>query len=240
MRDIVGCVHSTETFGALDGPGIRYILFLQGCSMRCKYCHNPDTWKLDGGKEMSAREVIDDVLKYKSFLSGGITLSGGEPLLQTEFCEEIMRLAHKHHLHCAIDTSGSVPLEMCKSAVEAADLILLDIKTADSWLHEELTGMPSRNTLEMLNFCEKIEKDVWIRHVLVPGITMKENLMKELSAFLKSYSCIKRLDLLPFHKLGEFKWKAVDAEYTLADTPVPTNAEMEHAKEIFKKAGLPV
>ena len=237
----IGRLHSVETFGALDGPGIRYVLFLQGCPLRCQYCHNPDTWEISSGKSITSREAVQDILRYRNFIaSGGITLSGGEPLLQPSFCREIIDLCHQEGIHCAIDTSGSVPLASCRCAVDAADLLLLDIKALDPALCKELTGKDNRNELELLSYCEITGKDVWIRHVMVPGKTLSKNKLEETAEFLSHYSCIKKVDLLPFHKMGEYKWEAMGMVSPLSDTRVPTAEEISMAKEIFQKAGLPL
>lgn len=239
MKEIIGRIHSVESFGALDGPGIRYILFLQGCPLRCAYCHNPDSWVAHGGRERSSAEVVKDVLRYRSFLStGGVTLSGGEPLLQPEFCEAVIRDCHREGLHVALDTAGSVPLAVCRQAVEKADLLLLDIKSADEKQFRDLTGGELSNTLQVLNLRERLGKPVWIRHVVVPGLTLEDKSLHELGELLQPYTCIERVDLLPFHKLGEFKWKSLELPYTLEDTPVPTDEEMRHARAILAEYGF--
>ena len=166
-----GYLHSVETFGALDGPGIRYVLFLQGCPLRCGFCHNPDTWQACTGKAVTPEDAFEDILKYKNFISsGGVTLSGGEPLLQPEFCQALISLCHSAGIHCAVDTAGSIPLDFCRQAVDAADLLLLDIKALDPTLCQELTGQDNQNALALLEYCEAAQKAVWIRHVLVPGL----------------------------------------------------------------------
>lgn len=237
----IGRLHSVETFGALDGPGIRYILFLQGCPLRCQYCHNPDTWDHSAGKTISSQEAFQDILRYRNFIaSGGVTLSGGEPLLQPDFCRQVIDLCYQEGIHCAIDTSGSIPLSSCKSAVDAADLLLLDIKALDINLCKELTGQDNRNELELLSYCEITGKDVWIRHVLVPGKTLEKESLEKTAAFLSHYSCVKKVDLLPFHKMGEYKWEAMGMVSPLSDCRVPTSEEISMAKEIFQKAGLPL
>ena len=234
MLDEVGYIHSVESFGSVDGPGIRYLLFLQGCHLRCRYCHNPDTWKLRGGRKTTAGEAVKDILKYRQFISG-VTLSGGEPLLQHEFCRIIIDEAGKKGLHTAIDTSGSVPLEVSKDAVYAADLIMLDIKALSDELSHSLTGYGNGSALELLDYCERVRKPVWIRHVLVPGITLEHGMLTELADFLKEYKCIEKVELLPFHKLGEYKWAQLGLEYTLGDTPIPTAGKLDSARKIFSE-----
>ena len=236
-----GRIHSIETFGSLDGPGIRYLVFLQGCPLQCLYCHNVDTWSYNCGSMMTADELVNDILRYRSFIaSGGLTLSGGEPLLQHEFAREVMMLCHKHSIHTAIDTSGAVPLKVCKDAIDEADLLLLDIKALPSDLCIKITGQDNRNALDILRYREEVGKPVWIRHVLVPGYTLDNILLEELADFLSQFKCIERVELLPFHKMGEYKWEEVGKAYTLGDVAEPTNDEVESAKKIFSERGFTV
>lgn len=236
-----GRLHSVETFGALDGPGIRYVLFLQGCPLRCQYCHNPDTWKPEKNNLVTAEEAVRDLLRYKNFIaSGGVTLSGGEPLMQPDFCREVIDLCHQEGIHCAIDTSGGVPLAICRHAVDAADLLLLDIKALEPELCKALTGQDNRNALELLSYCEITGKDVWIRHVLVPELTLTKHRLTQLAEFLSAYSCIRRVELLPFHKMGEYKWEAMGMTSPLSTTREPTAQELDMARAIFKDRGLPI
>lgn len=240
MRDTAGYIHSYESFGAVDGPGVRFVVFMQGCPLRCRYCHNPDTWHTADGKRVTAGEVFDEISQYRNFIKGGVTLSGGEPLMQPEFAEAILTLCRKEGFHTAVDTSGAVPLSACKGALEAADLILLDIKDIDPADCETLTGQNNRNALALLRWCEEAKKPVWIRHVLVPGLTLKEEKLHALAQMLKRFSCIEKIELNPFHKMGEYKWDAADVPYTLKDTPVPDEASVLHAKEVFRSYELPL
>lgn len=241
MKEVFGRVHSEESFGSLDGPGVRYVVFLQGCALRCIYCHNPDTWGINEGELKSSADIVDRILRYRSFIKdGGVTLSGGEPLLQPEFCEAILEGCREKGLHTAIDTAGAVPLERCKGAVDAADLLLLDIKTLDNELSRKITGRGNEDTLRLLDYCESVGKSVWIRHVLVPGVTLVEEKLGQLADFLRGYTCVKKVELLPFHKMGEFKWKELECAYTLYDTPVPTRDEVEMARRIFRERGLTI
>ena len=234
---MTGRVHSYETFGAVDGPGIRFIVFLQGCPMRCLYCHNPDTWDPSAGTETTVEEIVAKVRSYKGFYrgGGGVTVSGGEPMLQHGFVYELIEALHAEGIHVAIDTSGIVPLSICKKTVDAADMLLLDIKSLDPALSERITGtsecLPREK--ELLDYCEATGKRVWIRHVVVPGLTMDSALIKELADFLSQYKCIERIEPLPFHKLGEHKWE--EGRYLLADTEAPTKEEMDKVDSILKK-----
>lgn len=233
---MTGKVHSYETFGAVDGPGIRFIVFLQGCPMRCLYCHNPDMWALESGTETTVEEIVARILPYKPFYrDGGVTISGGEPLLQHEFVYELVTALKREGFHTAIDTSGIVPLSQCKKAVDAADMLLLDIKSLDPELSHRITGTERclPNEKELLDYCEATGKRVWIRHVVVPGLTLDEGKLRDLADFLAQYKCIERIEPLPFHKLGEHKWEA--GTYTLSDTEAPGKAEMDKVDAILKK-----
>ncbi len=239
MHNVLGRIHSVESFGTLDGPGIRYVLFLQGCPMRCLYCHNPDSWHVERGQEIGSVDVVNDIIRYKSFIaSGGVTLSGGEPLMQPEFAASILEGCHEHGLHTALDTSGAVSLLACRPAVELADLVLLDIKAAEDSLFRQITGRSMDNTLDLLDACQRMHKPVWIRHVLVPGLTLDNAQLHQLGQLLKPYTCIERVELLPFHKMGEYKWEALGETYTLETTQPPEPEQVEHARELLRGFGL--
>lgn len=241
MRETVGFIHSLESFGAVDGPGLRFVIFLQGCKLRCLYCHNPDTWETKTGKEMTATELIDIIKTYKSFIqNGGVTISGGEPLLQPEFCIELTEKCHEKGFHVAIDTAGSVPLTQSRKAIETADMLLLDIKDIDSDDCKALTGRSNENTIATLDFCESINKDVWIRHVLVPDYTLSDEKLHRLGNFLKSYKCIKKVELLPYHNMGLYKWEIIGIKNKLENTRIPSNDEILKANEILKQYNLPL
>lgn len=236
-----GFIHSCESFGAVDGPGIRYVVFFQGCPLRCRYCHNPDTWKLSDGRRVSAESLAFEIGQYRNFIrSGGVTLSGGEPLLQADFAAELLSLCKAAGFHTAIDTSGAVPLEKCRNAVDTADLILLDIKDIDADACHALTGQDNRNAFALLDYCEETHKPVWIRHVLVPHLTLCDEKLHRLGKRLSPYTCIEKVELNPFHKMGEFKWSALDIPYTLTDTPAPDPDAVIHAKEIIRSYELPL
>lgn len=229
-----GYIHSYESFGALDGPGIRFVVFLSGCPLQCLYCHNPDTWVQDTKNKVTADELIAKVLPYKNFISsGGVTISGGEPLLQADFCEEFILSCKRNDIHTAIDTSGIIPLDISKKAIEFADLILLDIKEIDEEDCIKLTGKSNKNTFATLEYCEQINKPVWIRHVLLPQYTLKEDKLKRLAEYLKGFSCIKKIELLPYHVMGKYKWKELCMPYALEDIDPPTDKEVADAKAIF-------
>lgn len=236
-----GYVHSIETCGTLDGPGIRYLIFLQGCPLRCKFCHNPDTWQLYSGKKVSVDELMEDILKYRNFIkTGGVTLSGGEPLLQADFAAALLKECKKHGIHTAVDTSGAIPLKNCKHAVDEVDLVLLDIKSIDSLKCKGLTGKGNEDALQLLDYLEQKQTEVWIRHVVVPGITEDIEDIEKMAEYLSHYTCISRIELLPFHKMGEYKWKQLNLKYELEDTPEPQKQSIERIKNILKKYKLNV
>lgn len=236
-----GFVHSWESFGTVDGPGVRVVFFLQGCPLRCLYCHNPDSVTAHGGEMWTAGQVVDTCMRYRGFMrEGGVTLSGGEPLMQSEFCEAVIRLLKEEGIHVAIDTSGCIPLAKSKPAIDAADMLLLDIKAADPITSKELTGNDGANTWETLDYCESTGKDVWIRHVLLRGYTLDWEALGSLADRIKGYRCVKRIELLPFHKMGEYKWADMDRAYLLGDVEATSGEEAERAKAIFRDRGLAV
>jgi pyruvate formate lyase activating enzyme len=237
-----GSMHSVETLGTLDGPGLRYVLFLQGCSLRCRYCHNPDTWDMGGGKRVSVEEVVQDILGYKNFITdgGGVTISGGEPLKQPAFVLELVTRLKEEGIHTALDTAGSVPLELSREVLDAVDLVLLDIKSLDDRQAFSLTGMGNANTLATLAYCQSIGMPVWIRHVLVPGWTLEEERLTELAQFVSSFACVTTVELLPYHRMGAYKWEQLKLTYPLADVKEPTAEELEMARSVFRTQGITV
>lgn len=240
-KDIYGRIHSFESFGASDGPGVRFIIFFQGCPLRCIYCHNPDTWDKTDGKLVSAKEIAAEISGYMSFIkSGGVTLSGGEPLFQPDFALEIIKECKKLGLHTAIDTSGGIPLKISKPVIDECDMLLLDLKGATEQMCKTITGQSNKNMIETLEYCEKINKRVWIRHVLVPGFTLNEDELKKSAELLSKLSCIEKVELLPFHKLGEFKWDTLKIPFSLKDTETPDENDIKKAKEIFLSYGIKI
>ncbi|MBP8798743.1 MAG: pyruvate formate lyase-activating protein, partial [Lachnospiraceae bacterium] len=207
MSEIKGRIHSVESFGSADGPGVRYIVFLKGCNMRCQYCHNPDTWAKDGGELMTPEEVLKKALRYKTYWKekGGITVSGGEALLQIDFVTELFRLAKEKGVNTCLDTSGN-PFsleEPFKSKFDElmkyTDLFMLDIKHMDDAAHRKLTGQTNQNILEMAAYLSDHGKAMWIRHVLVPGITTEEDELYRLRSFLDTLKTVERVEVLPYH-----------------------------------------
>lgn len=241
MSEIKGRIHSVESFGSADGPGVRYIVFLKGCNMRCQYCHNPDTWAKDGGELMTPEEVLKKALRYKTYWKekGGITVSGGEALLQIDFLTELFRLAKEKGVNTCLDTSGN-PFsleEPFKSKFDElmkyTDLFMLDIKHMDDAAHRKLTGQTNQNILEMAAYLSDHGKAMWIRHVLVPGITTEEDELYRLRSFLDTLKTVERVEVLPYHTLGVFKWKELGIPYQLEGVDPPTKEQIDRAKEIL-------
>ena len=241
MSEIKGRIHSVESFGSADGPGVRYIVFLKGCNMRCQYCHNPDTWAKDGGELMTPEEVLKKALRYKTYWKekGGITVSGGEALLQIDFVTELFRLAKEKGVNTCLDTSGN-PFsleEPFKSKFDElmkyTDLFMLDIKHMDDAAHRKLTGQTNQNILEMAAYLSDHGKAMWIRHVLVPGITTDEDELHRLRSFLDTLKTVERVEVLPYLTLGVFKWKELGIPYQLEGVDPPTKEQIDRAKEIL-------
>ncbi len=239
MENVIGYIHQRETFGAVDGPGVRYVLFLQGCPLHCLYCHNPDSIPARKGKTASVSEVLQDIRHYKNFIKdGGVTLSGGEPMLQPDFTIALLEACREEGLHTAVDTSGFAPKSVQERIADAADLILLDIKSIDTEVCRKITGHGNARALAMLDYCELSCKPVWIRHVVVPGLTLDTEMLTALAEHIRHYKCVECVELLPFHKMGEHKWEK--GTYTLENTPVPTVQEMAQVRRIFTERGLKV
>ena len=238
---VKGKIHSIESFGSADGPGVRYIIFLKGCKMRCKYCHNPDTWGADGVTEETAEEVLKKAMRYKNYWknNGGITVSGGEALLQIDFLIELFKLAKENNVHTTLDTSGN-PFTReepffgkFNELMKYTDLYMLDIKHIDNEEHKKLTGQPNENILDMAKYLSENGKAMWIRHVLVPGYTDSEEQLTRLKEFIDSLDTVDRVEILPYHTLGVFKWKELGIPYELEDVNPPTKEEVERAKRIL-------
>jgi len=242
---VTGRIHSIETFGAVDGPGLRYIVFTQGCLLRCQFCHNPDTWKIGNGKEMTVQEIMDDLLDYLPFFQasgGGITVSGGEPLLQIDFLIELFKECKKHGIHTTIDSSGGpfsrrpAFMEKMEELLQYTDLILLDIKHIDNEKHKIITGMPNEHILDFAHYLSDKNVPVWIRHVLVPTLSDFDEDLIRLAEFLKQLTNIQKIEVLPYHELGVYKWQALGLEYKLKDVSPPSVERVENAKRILNSA----
>ena len=238
---IKGLIHSTETFGAVDGPGIRFLIFLKGCPMRCKYCHNADTWSTEGAELFTADELLDRAERYRSYWrqQGGITVSGGEPLMQIDFVIELFTEAHRRKINTALDTSAqpftrAAPFfAKFTELMSVTDLVLLDIKHIDPAKHKALTGQDNANILDAAEYLSEIHKPVWIRHVLVPGVTDDEQDLRRLRKFLDTLTNIERVEVLPYHTLGADKWRKLGLDYPLEGTESPTEESLNSARQIL-------
>lgn len=237
-----GFIHSVETFGTVDGPGIRYVLFLQGCPLRCKYCHNRDTWDMRLGQEITFEEVIADLKKYLSFYKnsgGGITISGGEPTLQMGFVTEIFKGAKRLGLNTALDTSGFTSIEKAKELLTEADLVLLDIKAVDPAKHQELTGVDNKKILSFAGHLAEISKPVWIRYVLIPGVNNSEEDLELLAQTVNRLANIEKVELLGYHKMGAEKWQVCGEEDPFAHVQAASKEDVTAAKAFLEAKGFP-
>ncbi|MDE5715252.1 MAG: pyruvate formate lyase-activating protein [Anaeroplasmataceae bacterium] len=235
-------VHSFESFGTVDGPGIRYVVFLKGCPLRCKYCHNPDTWKMENAKEYSVEEIVKQVLKYRGYFgsTGGVTVSGGEPLTQIDFVIEFFKALKKEGIHTACDTSGAtfsledeIIYQKYLELIQYTDLFLLDIKHIDLEEHKKLTGMSNQSILAFAKFLSDHNKKIWIRHVLVPTITLDDVYLKRLKDFIDTLKTVEKIEVLPYHTMGIVKYQNLGIPYPLEGIHPPTKEEINHAKKIL-------
>jgi len=242
--ELFGYLHSVETGAAADGPGVRFAYFLSGCPFRCLYCHNPDTWKLESGQRVSLEEALDEVKGYASFLklAGGVTITGGEPLVQARFAGELLRrIKSDFGLHTALDTQGFLHETVDDAWFDAVDLVLLDIKHSDPAVYEKITGKPLQPTLDFARRLTRLKKKMWIRYVLVPGLTDDERDIARLADFVAELgSPVERVEVLPFHQMGAYKWKELGLPYALEKTPVPSPEALKKARDIFAAKGLPL
>lgn len=240
---VLGNIHSYESMGTVDGPGIRFVVFLQGCPLRCKFCHNPDTWNIAEKKiQESAEDTLKKIKRYRNFFGkkGGVTVTGGEPLIQGNYVLELFKLCKKEGIHTALDTSGYIFNEQVKEILEYTDLVLLDIKAIDQDIHRDLTGVDINNTLKFFEYLKEIKKSTWIRHVVVPGITDNDELLERTAQYISKADNVKMVEILPYHTLGVFKYKKLGLEYPLAEVEDLGYERKQEIMEIFKKYELPV
>lgn len=232
-----GRIHSFESLGAVDGPGVRFVVFMQGCSLKCKYCQNRDTWNLKGGTTYSSDEIVEKILRYKNYimLNGGVTISGGEPLLQAKFLTQLFTKLKKYNIHTCIDTSGNVALtDEIKDLINLTDLFLLDIKCINDEKAINLTGVSNKKELEFARYLSSINKPMWIRQVLVPGYTDDEQDLLKLKDFISTLKSVEKVEILPYHDLGKFKWEKLGCKYELEGYRTANNEDVKRAKEILK------
>ena len=247
----MGHIHSIQTFGTVDGPGVRFVVFFQGCPMRCQYCHNPDTWEMADGKEKSVDEILAMFERNRAFYkTGGITATGGEPMMQMDFLLELFSKAKEKEIHTCLDTSGiffqeawerpenrnGIAYEKIEKLMQVTDLMMLDIKHIESQSHTKLTGYGNEKILAFARYLNEIGKPVWIRHVVVPGITYEEMQLTQLGEFLKTLSNVEKLEVLPYHTLGENKYEKMEIDYPLKGVPQISKEEAAKAEEMILKA----
>lgn len=241
---ITGHIHSIESCGTVDGPGIRYVIFFQGCPMRCQYCHNPDTWEASGGTPMTVDEVLDGFYSNLAFYrSGGVTVTGGEPLMQMDFLTALFENLKAHGIHTCIDTSGIIfnpenPdfMKRMDHLLSLTDLVMLDIKHIEDSRHLTLTGQSNKKVLDFAAYLSEKNIPVWIRHVLVPGITFYREYLEELGTFMGSLNNVKALDVLPYHSMGITKYDSLGIPYPLRDTPEPSKEDAAAARNVILSA----
>lgn len=239
---MTGRVHSIESFGLVDGPGVRSVVFLKGCNLRCRYCHNPDTWTKEGGEEWEAESLFQKLYRFKPYWKnkGGITVSGGEAMLQMEFVTELFSIAKEHGVHTALDTSGGPfcmepdYLESFQKLMDVTDLFILDMKEMDPERHKALTGQDNRNILVFARYLSAHKNPMWIRHVLVPELTDSRESLEALYNFLRELKSVERVEILPYHTMGVHKWEALGIPYSLKNVLPPTEEEVRRAEEILR------
>lgn len=230
-------VHSTETFGTVDGPGIRFVLFLQGCHLKCKYCHNRDTWDISGGEYKTLDEIFDKIIRYKNYIvpsGGGVTVTGGEPLIQVKFIIELFKKLKENGINTCIDTSGMFPItDDVKEVLKYTDLVLLDIKHIDDEKCKDLVGFSNKKELEFARYLSDNNIHMWIRQVLVPTLTDNEEDLKRLKEFISSLKTVDKVEILPYHSTGKYKWKELGLKYELENIREAANEDVKRAKEIL-------
>ncbi|OXM85642.1 pyruvate formate-lyase-activating protein [Paenibacillus rigui] len=233
-----GRIHSLETFGTVDGPGIRFVLFMQGCALQCQFCHNPDTWDTAGGKQVTVDEIVKELepyLEYYRRSGGGITVTGGEPTLQAGFVAQLFQECKRRYgLHTTLDTSGFCDPEHVAELIDATDLVLLDLKQMNNAKHEALTSQPNERIHRFANELSELGKPVWIRHVLIPGLTDSFEDLYALGAFIGKLQNVQKVELLPYHRMGVYKWQQLNKKYPLEGVPVPSEHEVERAWTIVQ------
>ena len=244
QKKITGYVHSLESFGSVDGPGVRYVIFLSGCAMRCQFCHNPDTWQMKTGTEYTADELLEKACRYRSYWGskGGITVSGGEPLLQIDFLLELFQKAKERGINTTLDTCGNPftreePFfSKFQELMKVTDLVMLDIKHIDDEQHKILTGQTNKNILDMAEYLSETGKPVWIRHVLVPERSDKDEYLHRLHDFIETLDNVEKVEVLPYHTLGVYKWKELGIPYQLEGIDPPSQERVENANRILETA----
>ncbi|MBR6127432.1 pyruvate formate lyase-activating protein [bacterium] len=237
MSELCGNIHSIETCGTVDGPGIRFVVFLQGCPMRCLYCHNPDTWEVGINREnYTSSQILEKYDSVKEFCKGGITVTGGEPLVQADFVTELFKKAKEKNIHTALDTSGILFSPDKTEYLKYTDLVLLDIKHIDDEEHKKLTGHSNKNILAFAKYLYDINKPAWIRHVVVTGLNDKEEYLKKLGEFIGTLHNVKALDVLPYHDMAIPKYENLGIDYPLKGVAPLTKEDAIKARDIIISA----
>ena len=235
-ENVTGRIHSFESLGAVDGPGIRFVVFMQGCHLKCKYCQNRDTWDINSGEQYTVKQVVEKIMRYKNYIvasNGGVTLSGGEPLLQQDFVISLFQELKKQNISTCLDTSGMFTItDKIKQIVDLTDIFLLDIKSINDETCKWLTGSSNKLELEFAKYINEKNKRIWIRQVLVPGITDKKEDLLKLKEFLKTIN-VEKFEFLPYHDLGKYKWERLGLPYELEDVRLASNKDVEKAKKIM-------
>ena len=235
-ENVTGRIHSFESLGAVDGPGIRFVVFMQGCHLKCKYCQNRDTWDINEGTQYTVKQVVEKIMRYKNYIvasNGGVTLSGGEPLLQQDFVISLFQELKRHNISTCVDTSGMFTItDKIKQIIDLTDIFLLDIKAINDETCKWLTGSSNSLELEFAKYINEKNKRIWIRQVLVPGITDKKEDLLKLKDFLKTIN-VEKFEFLPYHDLGKYKWEKLGLPYELEDVRVANNKDVERAKKIM-------
>ena len=242
-QSVDGYIHSVETLGTVDGPGVRFVIFTQGCPHRCLYCHNPDTWRLKAGRQVASADLLDQIENAATFLKrarGGVTLSGGEPLAQPKFIASILRGCKEMDLHTALDTTGYLGAKASDELLDDIDFVLLDIKSYDPETYRRVCGVELAPTLDFARRLESRGRKMWVRFVLVPGLTDAQANVEGLADFVASLKMVERVEVAPFHKLGEFKWKELRMPYRLSETQPPTPESVAEVRRAFSSRGLTV
>lgn len=236
-----GIIHSIESFGSVDGPGVRFVIFLQGCKMRCQFCHNPDTWKLSSDRAYTPEELLRMAKRYKVYWgkNGGVTVSGGEPLLQIDFLIEFFKLCKRDKIHTCIDTAGN-PFtregeffDKFNELMKYTDMLMLDIKEINEERHKLLTGVQNHNILDMARYLSEIKKPIWIRHVLVPERTDYDEDLHKLRSFIDTLENVEKVEVLPYHTMGIYKWQTLGLSYPLEGIDAPSDERVENARRIL-------
>jgi pyruvate formate lyase activating enzyme len=242
LNDINIRIHSYESAGTVDGPGIRFVVFMQGCPLRCQYCHNPDTWEFNAGKIVSAKSVLDEVLKYNAFMKfskGGVTFSGGEPLVQKKALLPLLKELKKQGVHIAIDTAGTTDIDdTTLEIIDTIDLAMLDVKHIVPYEHKRLTGLSNDMNLAFLEALASKNKRTWVRWVVVPGLNDSVGYAQNFASLIKKYTNVELVEILPYHKNGIYKWEALKIPYQLKDTPEPTKDNIKELSKILQNQGI--